>query len=680
MKKISVLMFIAIIYLLFLYVNTSAEHIVLKEDSVAQGVKLPKNTKLDYNESGKILYCVLGGTIEYKSLTFPKETHIFFDINGKPDDFSYTLQKITKIQGNRFPIQTDVSFDRDGKLNNCTLGESAEIQGVKLPKDTFIFFKENGELKSYVYILQENRIISGVKLPKGTEATFNKNGVIEYCVLKDNIKNNEVIIPKEATMWFDENGKFQSYDYVLKKDTKIEGITFPKETTVTFNKYGKVADCELGGDAEIEGKKIPKGASIYFDENGKIHDYHYEFQGDTEIKGVKYAKGTMAYFDRNGKFLGDSYMTEDYGATLGYFKPLFNSVDKIEKLFKWFSWIGVSVLLIALMILVFIVVRRLNKRKKETDGGINICPDRREKTFTFSPQINDEEFIAFIGKNADKYFRIFRKFNIDGKDKFRITWNWSAFFFTWFWLIYRRIFLAATFSIGIIINIVLSHSVWFIINKFLGTLISMKIYELLLFVVVCLVLSGVLLLTFGILCGMFGNYIFYKYSKGRILKLKESPDPSVGSIEGLCKAGEIGIWRFIALVVIFNLILFVVGYIAKPFILPQETKFMDQINLDTTNSMLEIIKIELNLYFTEKGKYPTNLNVLVDYMKTIADDRGKDAIYKHILKDFWGNEYNYELLDVGKKYKLSSSGPDGKKGTKDDISVTSSSLDTVAND
>ncbi len=55
------------------------------------------------------------------------------------------------------------------------------------------------------------------------------------------------------------------------------------------------------------------------------------------------------------------------------------------------------------------------------------------------------EMAAHIGVNADRYIPKFRKMN-NGK---KITWNWAAFFFSPYWLFYRKIYKVAAVAITV---------------------------------------------------------------------------------------------------------------------------------------------------------------------------------------------------------------------------------------
>lgn len=57
------------------------------------------------------------------------------------------------------------------------------------------------------------------------------------------------------------------------------------------------------------------------------------------------------------------------------------------------------------------------------------------------------------------------------------------------------------------------------------------------------------------------------------------------------------------------------------------------------------------------GTYPENLSEIIR----------NNPLRKDIIIDVWGNEYYYEQLDNGQKYKLIAKGKDGLLNTKDDV-------------
>jgi len=104
----------------------------------------------------------------------------------------------------------------------------------------------------------------------------------------------------------------------------------------------------------------------------------------------------------------------------------------------------------------------------------------------FTDSITDAEFTAFVAKNTDKYISEFKNFNVGGNNKFKATWNWSAFLFPFFWALYRKLY------------------AWALIT-------------FILIIIPCV--GPVVMIVFGIT----GNYIYYRYAKKKILELKGKP-------------------------------------------------------------------------------------------------------------------------------------------------------------
>jgi hypothetical protein len=97
--------------------------------------------------------------------------------------------------------------------------------------------------------------------------------------------------------------------------------------------------------------------------------------------------------------------------------------------------------------------------------------------------VSGEEFQAFIGNNSDYYLRNFGRFTATGTDTFTPTWNWSAFGFTFIWMLYRKMYLQSAVT----------------------------------FVIFCV--PGVNLFL-HIAVGAFANYLYYKHAKEKILETR----------------------------------------------------------------------------------------------------------------------------------------------------------------
>ena len=73
-------------------------------------------------------------------------------------------------------------------------------------------------------------------------------------------------------------------------------------------------------------------------------------------------------------------------------------------------------------------------------------------------------------------------------------------------------------------------------------------------------------------------------------------------------------------------------------------------------AQLEDLDRQLTHYVFDNGNYPTN-------------DEGLSVLSGDVAKDPWGNSYQYEFDSKTRQLRLWSSGPDGKNGTADDISI-----------
>jgi hypothetical protein len=63
-------------------------------------------------------------------------------------------------------------------------------------------------------------------------------------------------------------------------------------------------------------------------------------------------------------------------------------------------------------------------------------------------QITEEDFTQCLGRKAHKYLPRFRKFSARGADRFAMTWHWPAFFVTFWWMLYRKLYLWALVALN----------------------------------------------------------------------------------------------------------------------------------------------------------------------------------------------------------------------------------------
>lgn len=145
-----------------------------------------------------------------------------------------------------------------------------------------------------------------------------------------------------------------------------------------------------------------------------------------------------------------------------------------------------------------------------------------EKKLEQTVELTERDFVNFVGDNADNYLRKFRKFNVDGADKFAWTWHWPAFFFGFWWLLYRKL-----------------HA-WALITFFL---VSIPLW----------------LFGSSLVYGVIANYVYYKHAKKKIIKYKTAA-ASVNSAQGataLRKIGGVHRWEpFLAAFILLAIITF----------------------------------------------------------------------------------------------------------------------------
>jgi hypothetical protein len=97
--------------------------------------------------------------------------------------------------------------------------------------------------------------------------------------------------------------------------------------------------------------------------------------------------------------------------------------------------------------------------------------------------VSGEEMRAFVGNNQEYYLGNFAKFTVTGTERFAPTWNWSAFGFTFIWMLYRKMYLLAAVT----------------------------------FVIFCM--PGVNLIS-HIVVGVVGNYLYYRHALAKISEVR----------------------------------------------------------------------------------------------------------------------------------------------------------------
>ena len=170
---------------------------------------------------------------------------------------------------------------------------------------------------------------------------------------------------------------------------------------------------------------------------------------------------------------------------------------------------------------------------KAIDQGNMFCPHCGGKIapsgfFSNLDPVSEVEFRTFIGKNADHYWRKFKSFRSTGQEGFAFTWSWSAFFFGFIWMLYRKMYLWALLA-------------------FIISLTS---------------------ITFPLLMigwGLIGNYIYFWHVRKKILEHR-TPISSGVSKRSLAEIGGVNRWIWFIGVILF-LFLLAIGFLGGLFLL-----------------------------------------------------------------------------------------------------------------
>jgi hypothetical protein len=171
---------------------------------------------------------------------------------------------------------------------------------------------------------------------------------------------------------------------------------------------------------------------------------------------------------------------------------------KLERLFRFFR----SILAYYRAKIEEVVMKKCPHCAREIQDESVVCNYCGE--LVHATEITDEEFAYFIGRNADYYIPKFRKFNDEG---FSVTWNWPAFFFQFFWMAYRKMYLWAFFAV---VGVLFYYVVVLLLLGLFGLFPLLNVGDFPGLALMLRISIRILpLVGFGIL----GNYIYYKYVK-----------------------------------------------------------------------------------------------------------------------------------------------------------------------
>ncbi|HYA87298.1 MAG TPA: hypothetical protein VEI57_09580 [Nitrospirota bacterium] len=207
-----------------------------------------------------------------------------------------------------------------------------------------------------------------------------------------------------------------------------------------------------------------------------------------------------------------------------------------------------------------------------------------------------QDYAVFVGKNSDKYLSKFAKFSIGGIDNFTATWHWPAFFLSFWWLAYRKIY-------G-----------WAILAFFLSIIPIVGFIA-------------------GFMWAMVANYIYYIHAKKKLLKIKQlhlAPETQKAMITVTGGVGSAP-WVISAIMVIIAIIA-ILAVIATPQFTSYRMKAYNAValaDLQKAKSSCELFTLKNNRIpetLEETGFMPLK-NVEVTFTK--VDDKTYNIYARH---------------------------------------------------
>jgi len=251
---------------------------------------------------------------------------------------------------------------------------------------------------------------------------------------------------------------------------------------------------------------------------------------------------------------------------------------------------------------------------KQPDNGAHAEPISTptiSPTGKAPPQITETDFINFIGKNSHKYVPKFTWFNIKGVDKFSITWHWPAFFVGAWWMLYRKRYLWAL--VAFLLNFI----------PFINLLAR-------------------------IAWGMTGNYIYYKHSKRKILKVKASQPPSISI--SLREIGGVNGWvPIVAPILVVGMLLAVPIYQVHHY-------RMRSYNF-AARSELKNSSIAQDAYFFDNMTYADSIKKLIGRKYGLYPSKWVtvyviDADENHYMMESFHNKGNKKYIVMGPEREI----------------------------
>ncbi len=285
------------------------------------------------------------------------------------------------------------------------------------------------------------------------------------------------------------------------------------------------------------------------------------------------------------------------------------------------------------------------EREAPPDG--EVPPERGDSPDSMESGKVQDLLMGFVGVNTDYYRRQFARFGNPDRPSFRLSWHWPAFFFFFFWSLYRKMWGMAAFYL------VVGTSVTIMTTGGPGSVFS---------------------LVWLIFWPCVANWLYYRKAVSGIHRVLENP----GMKDDYMSRGGVSkgmVW--VGVVIMIVLSMWLANHMARQFVeeygeeiagvLPgsgtQVTRDGAVVNV-TPQSGSGLVESSLTLSYLA-----TTLKLLI-VTKGNADNNAAvtgfiEKLNQGEYTDGWGNEIL--VTQEVDRYVLFSAGPDQTYGTGDDI-------------
>ncbi|MDA8157112.1 MAG: zinc-ribbon domain-containing protein [Actinomycetota bacterium] len=211
--------------------------------------------------------------------------------------------------------------------------------------------------------------------------------------------------------------------------------------------------------------------------------------------------------------------------------------------------------------------------KEVAEGSIfcHSCGHRLSTITGASEQVTTDDLAAFVGPNWDKYSYKFAKFNESGVDNFRATWHWPAFFVTFWWMLYRKLYGWAVFA-------------------FFLTLIP---------------IVGPLLIR--IAWAITGNWIYYNHAKKKMLEIKQRHYSPEAQRVAMAASGGVGNAVLILVAVLLSIaIAGIIAAIAIPALMGYKNEAKHRLVLENYHQAIYYVQAQMDQYSYSPAEVTTS--------------------------------------------------------------------------